>query len=1072
MKIQKFLSSVLAASILFATVSTASIAPTEVSAQTASDSFYGDQLSTEHHYLYNDPDAVARNPQTGVVAKIFYDAVEKMYDQGILRTGTESFVVEDVDQSVIEAYTKGDKTLTYAFAAGVDAFYADHPEIFYVNFDNLSFVVKQNQEGEYILSIGTGRTLSYARPGFETEDAIKAAEDELEAAAAAIIAKAEEDAASAPTPAPTPDPDATPTPIPTLDPQATPQIFEMADMVDTNADSEARRVKTRDELLVRSVHEQLVNTTSYRLESYCSEGNEENIRTPYGPLITHEGLCEGYSRTFKYILDKLGIPCILVNGVYQHNSKAVEVHMWNYVQLNGEWYAVDATFDDPKTSKSINSYGLDGYENKEFLLVGADTMNKRHIPVGILSANEYEFIYPDLSPLDLGEEVVFAENGLKVQYSTDMSVWSYEGGKGAGGYKVSYNGKGFNKAAEEDGKYILVKFHQKSAEEKNAYVVSEWTYADTFLFGGLDDLQDEDGTCTIFPAPHLSAMEFAVTSVPPRGPIRFEPGEITPEEYYYNITYHDDPLTFEAQTGTLYNPQADFNPPPYIKTATPTQTSRIYIEDGVRDVTIVYDQPLDKVKDDEDVGFDIRYQDIEGATADIVTDGMVTDFEWDGDRTVTFKFHPKDSYAYDSVLFFIRPTNLVGKITRVVPNEVVYCISYRCHTCLRGYGIDWNVFGKPQLLENTDVFDPETWEAAYGEYFGPNTRKISHRLTLVATDTTPGADKKLNDILSDEDMHKDGSEVPEVLASDTYNINLSLCSAMVVKTGDKLRVMVGFPKGYGPDNEGVTFKAYHFIADESGVVTGVEEIRCEVTKYGLLLYVDSFSPFAIAAVAGEPEETNEKLVLTSNSMGGKVTANDSEYNGMFKLAEGGSQDITITPDEGYIIDRITIGQGENSVIIPSDEENASEMKITVNDADVQNGDVIDVQFVLAEVREKETQEAEETGVEVVVPQVYTPEIVPLEEPDDVPGEPAIVNAYLDGNGNTVAIVENANVHYTLIAAEYDEKGALKNIKRVNAGNGTITFNGIAADKIFLWNALDGMTPLCGAKEIQKIAPTE
>ena len=58
----------------------------------------------------------------------------------------------------------------------VDAFYADHPEIFHVNFDNLSFSVKMNNEDKYLLSIGTGRTLSYARHGFETEGKIAAAD--------------------------------------------------------------------------------------------------------------------------------------------------------------------------------------------------------------------------------------------------------------------------------------------------------------------------------------------------------------------------------------------------------------------------------------------------------------------------------------------------------------------------------------------------------------------------------------------------------------------------------------------------------------------------------------------------------------------------------------------------------------------------------------------------------------------------------------------------------------------------------------------------------------------------------
>ena len=1020
--------------------------------------YYGDQLSTEHHYLYNDEEVVARNPQTGAVARIFYDAIAHMYDEGLLRGGIGSLDITDcIDQSIIEAYTNGDNTLLYGLSAGKDAFYADHPEIFYVNFDNLSFVVKINSEGKYILTLGTGRTLSYARPGFEDEESIQAAEAEIEAAANAIIAKAQEDAANAPTAAPTADPDATPTPIPTPDPEATPQIFDMADMLDNGSDREASREKTKEELLVRSVHEQLIHSTSYRLEDYCSKGNGENIRTPYGPLVTHEGLCEGYSRTFKYILDKLGIPCILVNGVYKHSGNKYEAHMWNYVQLNGTWYAVDATFDDPKTFEPKGENGEDGYESNEYLLVGVDVMNKAHTPVGILSANEYEFAYPDLSPFNLSEEIVYSEGGLQVQYSADMDVWTDEG-DGSGAYKVSYNGKGYYKAAEEDGMYILVKYYQPSYEKENtnnikAYNITEWLYPDFTYYGAVDALQPENGSYTLIPAPHITAMEFAVTDVAPQM-TKFEG-----DGYSYEILddiYHGDPNALIAKTGTLYNPSGTHIAPPYLMTSsTPTQGAKLYVEDGPRDVKLIYTQPLKKVKEDEEVGYQIRYTDIPGSDAHISTEGMITDFKWDGDRIITFKLQPKKDFANSEILYYIKPTNLVGLATNLEPNEASYCIVYDYWICPAKSGVNWNVFGKPQLLEDFDVFDPDNWQlAAHESGFGPNLETISHRLTLVASETEDAATDKINDVLQDESKHKDGSEVPKVLKSDTYNINLMVCQRQVVRTGDKLRVMVGFPDGYHPDQieEGVTFKAYHFVTDKSGVVTGVEEIKCEVTKYGLILWVDAFSPFVIAAVEGEPEETNEKLILVSNNLGGTVTIDGGEDNGMFKLAEGGQQTITVTPNEGYIIDKITVGK--NNIAI----SNPDEMTVTVNEADVENSDVMDIQFVLKEVHEKEVIEAEETGVEVLRPQIYTPEIIPLDEPEDAP-VPSIEDAYWSGAGGTVARIKGVNKG-VLVAVKY-ENNAVKNIKFIDVAHvadETFTFEGITADKIFLWNILSAVIP--------------
>ncbi|MEG0894754.1 MAG: YDG domain-containing protein, partial [Oscillospiraceae bacterium] len=49
-------------------------------------------------------------------------------------------------------------------------------------------------------------------------------------------------------------------------------------------------------------------------------------------------VCEAYSEAMKVLCDKVGIPCILATG---------NVHQWNYVQLDGEWYGVDSTWNDP-----------------------------------------------------------------------------------------------------------------------------------------------------------------------------------------------------------------------------------------------------------------------------------------------------------------------------------------------------------------------------------------------------------------------------------------------------------------------------------------------------------------------------------------------------------------------------------------------------------------------------------------------------------------------------------------------------------------------------------------------------
>lgn len=85
------------------------------------------------------------------------------------------------------------------------------------------------------------------------------------------------------------------------------------------------------------------------------QGNDANN----GPV------CESYAKALKVLCDKLGIPCVLVDGAD---------HMWNYVQMEDEkWYAVDVTWNDPTVENVTGK--VSGHERDAFLLVGSETVN-------------------------------------------------------------------------------------------------------------------------------------------------------------------------------------------------------------------------------------------------------------------------------------------------------------------------------------------------------------------------------------------------------------------------------------------------------------------------------------------------------------------------------------------------------------------------------------------------------------------------------------------------------------------------------------------------------------------------
>lgn len=56
-------------------------------------------------------------------------------------------------------------------------------------------------------------------------------------------------------------------------------------------------------------------------------------------------VCDGYSKAFQLLCKGVGIECIYVSGTTEGGSDSG--HSWNKVKLDGEWYNIDVTWDDP-----------------------------------------------------------------------------------------------------------------------------------------------------------------------------------------------------------------------------------------------------------------------------------------------------------------------------------------------------------------------------------------------------------------------------------------------------------------------------------------------------------------------------------------------------------------------------------------------------------------------------------------------------------------------------------------------------------------------------------------------------
>lgn len=100
---------------------------------------------------------------------------------------------------------------------------------------------------------------------------------------------------------------------------------------------------------IKKTHDYLCNRIKYTLD-----GGPEKY-TAYGALVEGKAVCEGYAIAFQRLMEAMGIPCYIATGVVKG-----EGHAWNLVQLNGQWYHLDVTWDDQENRIIYNYFLISG----------------------------------------------------------------------------------------------------------------------------------------------------------------------------------------------------------------------------------------------------------------------------------------------------------------------------------------------------------------------------------------------------------------------------------------------------------------------------------------------------------------------------------------------------------------------------------------------------------------------------------------------------------------------------------------------------------------------------------------
>ena len=121
-----------------------------------------------------------------------------------------------------------------------------------------------------------------------------------------------------------------------------------------------------------------VEKEKYIHDFICTNVRYDKLKKPYsheiiGPLGQGVGVCEGIAKSVKILCDALGIWCMIAISEANPEQGVKYRHAWNVVKLDGDYYHLDATFD--------NSLGRDGVIRYDYFNLDDQRLFRDHQPI-------------------------------------------------------------------------------------------------------------------------------------------------------------------------------------------------------------------------------------------------------------------------------------------------------------------------------------------------------------------------------------------------------------------------------------------------------------------------------------------------------------------------------------------------------------------------------------------------------------------------------------------------------------------------------------------------------------------
>lgn len=268
-------------------------------------------------------------------SKLIYNSLNEQKEN--LKTGTSTISISK-DLGELLKTEEGIKEVEVIFSVAMNAFEYDNPDVFYIDTSKMALYYESDSLGNYNIYIKSyNENDNYLIAGFNNKEDIDKAQEQID-----II------------------------------------IQELKNNTD-NLKNDYEKIKY--------IHDWIVKNTKY--DETLSRNNRNNI---YGLIIEKNATCGGYAKTFKYIMDKLNINSIIIQGKAEQKETS-EYHAWNYIHLNSNWYGIDCTWDDP-VIQGVSEDNKKIYY--DYFLKGQTTFDK-HTRFNTFYGTDLKINYPELS---------------------------------------------------------------------------------------------------------------------------------------------------------------------------------------------------------------------------------------------------------------------------------------------------------------------------------------------------------------------------------------------------------------------------------------------------------------------------------------------------------------------------------------------------------------------------------------------------------------------------------------------------------------------------------------------------